>query len=594
MKNSVIKRLLCGLLVGVTACSMVACGGNKGPRHADADETKTQLELCNFERGYGREWVDSLIERFEEACAEVSFEEGKKGVQVWYNGVTDQFTNADIGAAPYEVFFLENSDYYELKMGGRTLVAIDDIVKNNDLTLYDGSSFKAKVEAAGYSLGGANETIESKLNEQQRAFYTADGQAPYYGVPSYMSTYGIIYDIELWETKGYYIVDSDEFHIQSDIEDDIDYSTFDLSVGPDGISGTYDDGLPRTYDEFWKLCNKIYNDGNIPVCWPGQYYEQHLNYLDFNLINNYLGYDQMLLNYTFEGHATDLIKVDSDGRSLMIDANGVPTLEEADITLANAYELWRSASVYYAAGFIKDMLTKSKSHYDDTTADNNMSHTQNQRAFIEWGYKVGNKNIGMLIDGSWWQREATPYSKLAYPENPNYLMTHKYGWMPMPHATLEKAEQVRIANENGEKTTLVADSLNAHGVIKNGITEGKIAAAKALLLFSCSYDSCVDFTKKTATIKGLDYDISAEDMVTLSPFTQNFLEYANHSEKIYNFSGLDFYNSNKSQFSHTSRYQAYINEYMRNAPLVYKKYPNTSLKTYMEQVYKSAKDFFSV
>ena len=78
--NSKFKKLLCGfvaasMIAGV--CTMTACGGG-----TVGDPTKTQLWVFNYDGGWGRSWLDSIKTDFEEKYADVSFEEGKTGVQV--------------------------------------------------------------------------------------------------------------------------------------------------------------------------------------------------------------------------------------------------------------------------------------------------------------------------------------------------------------------------------------------------------------------------------------------------------------------------------------------------------------------------------
>ena len=584
MKHSVVKKLLCGILAGISACTMVACGGGgpNGPDNHDrpTDTSKTQVELFNYEAGYGREWVDSLISRFEEAVKDVSFEEGKKGVQVWYNGAQQTFKSQEISSAPYHVFFNENCDYYELRRAG-VLVSVNDIVKQNDLTLWDGSSLKTQLEAAGYPL---DNSVESKLIDQQKAFYTGDGTNDYFAVPSYMSTWGIIYDVELFDEEGLYVVDAHDgnFHLESDIG----YEEYDRTVGPNGKAGDYDDGLPRTYDEFWSLCTKMKNKNLIPIAWSGKHELGYLSSLGFNLLNTALGSEQMMLNYTFKGLAKDLIKVSGNGE-FVFDAQGNPVTEDVDITtIRNGYETFRSSGVYYMVDFLKNLLDQNVSYYDDTIRGNNFSHTDTQRAFIEWGHMNGRKKIGMLEDGLWWLRETIPSKNKVYGDSSNFLKTHKYGWLPLPYPTEEMADR--------GLAPVLADSLNAFGCIKSGVSAGVRDACKALLLFSCTDASCLDFTVKTGSPKGLEYDVPESVKADLPEFTKQFIQFLNEADKVYNFSGLDFYNSNKATFQPASRFAATVRgKYQKSVIDGYIYDSTVPSKEYAEDIYATAKSFFT-
>ena len=77
MKKTMKKIFSLGL-VSFVSFSVMGCvrGGEK------VNEEQTQLYVATFEGGFGTGWMDTLAERFEKKYANVSFEEGKMGVQV--------------------------------------------------------------------------------------------------------------------------------------------------------------------------------------------------------------------------------------------------------------------------------------------------------------------------------------------------------------------------------------------------------------------------------------------------------------------------------------------------------------------------------
>ena len=72
------KKIAVTLIAGVLALSGVACGGET----EQINENQTQLFVTAFEGGYGVDWLKAIKTRFEAQYANVSFEEGKTGVQV--------------------------------------------------------------------------------------------------------------------------------------------------------------------------------------------------------------------------------------------------------------------------------------------------------------------------------------------------------------------------------------------------------------------------------------------------------------------------------------------------------------------------------
>ena len=73
LKRFVTLFLSISLLV-VTA----GCGARST---VEIDSSKTTLTVGNWNGGVGTEWLESAIKKFEEKYKDVSFEEGKKGVQ---------------------------------------------------------------------------------------------------------------------------------------------------------------------------------------------------------------------------------------------------------------------------------------------------------------------------------------------------------------------------------------------------------------------------------------------------------------------------------------------------------------------------------
>ena len=230
--------LLGGVMASGIALSMAGCsnGGIK------IDDTKTQLYVFSYNGGVGNEWFDHTIESFEAKYADVSFEDGKLGVQVIPDkqkdagtSMVDSFKNKNI-----DVVFNETVRYNEWVTKGNLKDISDIVLGENEL---DG-----------------NKRIVDKIPEDKKAALTAkDGK--YYALPHYEAFRGVVYDVDLFKQKKLY------FAADRSVDDFILTDNATKSAGPDGKTGTYDDGLPATYTEFWQLCDKMVASNVIPFIW---------------------------------------------------------------------------------------------------------------------------------------------------------------------------------------------------------------------------------------------------------------------------------------------------------------------------------------
>lgn len=525
--RKVILRVICTLMSAICMASVAACKGSttKRPGYEDKefDPTKTQLEVFTYKAGFGDDWLFELETAFEEAYADYSFETGKTGVQVWHKGDMKTFTYQDIQNSEFDVLFLENANYNSYVNNG-VLEEISDIVTKDNT---DGK------------------TIESKLSAQQKALFEIDNK--YYGLPGYIGDYGIIYNIDLWEERGYYIADNWSY------TDFIIGNNKDRkkSAGPDGEYKTYDDGLPATYEEFYLLCEEIYADNKtVPLSVTGQYIDQHLGGLMNVLACNYNGYEQALLNYTYDGTAKNLISVN----------NGVIT-ELPDLEIkpdgTNVGELGKQAGNYYAMEFVKEILDNENTWLNDGHSASQYSHTDCQRDYLRNGTTLNpGTSHAMLIDGCWWQAEASSVFENMAKTNPEYAATSRnFGWMPLPKQS---------ADQPGKKPVFT-DYLRACVVVRKG-TKVKDAATE-FIKFSRADENLVKFTQTTGTLLGYDYELTSDEMAQCSTFTKSLIQYVNNADILYMESSADLYLSKYSQLTYDKMYSASIDGKAYNRPI---------------------------
>ena len=522
---------------------LLGCGqtSDGGSNDDNTNSTQTQLYVYVFSRGYGSEYLYKLKNRFEALHANDSYEEGKKGVQIKINVSDDNSATKyaeNVRNQKDDVFFAEDS-YYRTLAQANVLLDLTDAVTTE--SKYDGK------------------TVASKFNSHQDDYLKVDGK--YYGVPHYQGEYGFVYDADLFEKKGYYFKDGytvadgfvankyDSAQYGEYYSDEMFVSAGDKTTkrtaGPDCVSGTADDGLPSTYDEFFFLLEHIASNGDIPVSWAGSYYDGYLNLLTHSLTTDYEGFDDMSLNYNFNGDDSEMIKLDADGK-IVKNAAGAAEIESKTISADNASEVRRQAGLYKALQFMNNLINTDRYHIDDNYAFASFEHTANQEKFLWSSLRSGEQSVAMIVDGIWWQREATQVFKdivsakgEAYSANSRNL-----GWMPLPKATVEKRDA-----DNGKTTH--NDIMNSFIFARAGIEDYKKDLARDFIQFACSDESLVEFTTETNTLKALTYTLSETEQSKLTPFGKSLYNAClnEKSSTIYPYSSSAKYLNNVSKYN---------------------------------------------
>lgn len=474
--------------------SLAACGRTTSGEAID--KNKTQLYVRNYQGGFGNKWLYNGKDKFEEKYKNVSLEEGKTGVQVMITDIKETPKIGSIKSDPYEVYFVEKLNY---------LTLVDQGVLEDMTSVVTGTS-----EYDGKSL-------ESKLSAEQREFYgvEVDGQTKYYALPHYMASMGIVYDIDLFEERGYYFKKG--YENETDVNAMfVEFKDDERSAGPDGKEGTDDDGLPATYADFWNLCQYIFEDGNTPLNWGGADATQfYLTALMIQLMANEQGKDTFMQNFTFEGDMSGLVKLDEKGKILFEDDGVTPQTETVTLDPAqeNGYEAFRHISYYYALEFMQTLATSTSADKEYAIEKNVKNNVYDafaaQRDYVASRFSDKIKRQAMLIEGTWWDSEATPYFKQneamgGGKENCNY------GWLPLPHATEESI---------GKANTMV-NTINSLCFVKTGLSDWKRDLAFDFVSMMNSDESLADFTVQTNAFKDFNYDLTSSQVGTLSPFGQ--------------------------------------------------------------------------
>lgn len=527
------KRLFALLCVAVMALAALPLSGCH--RRADVkkiDETKTQLYVGTLDQGVGKGWLELVADRFEEAFADYELN-GKKGVQVLVEGV-DRATSLinNFKRERVEVVFNEGVDY-ETWVNKKLLLDITDAVsgKNADLSAYGDPE---------------GTTIESKMDRNAAEYYKTD-DGKYYAIPFYEDTNGIMFNVDLWEKYGFYFKDGGGWT----------GNVKEATVGQDGKKGTYDDGLPRTFDDFFALCEHIQQTKStkggqplIPIAWNGKYDLSYINSFLFCMAADVDGADQYSLNFTFNGEAEGLI-TGFNGTTPIISQTKEP------ITDKDGYKLYKQQGKYYALKFIETIIDNgcySNKILNKSTID----HKTMQAYFIKTeddsrGAPLG-QEIAMLIEGTWWFNEADEY----FTTNEQYgggKHEQRFGMMPMPKPT----------EDHVDGTHTLFNSKQSAAFINANIDKSKIELAKEFLKFAHSNNSLIEFTETVSLLKPYDYTLNEEDN-NLTYYAKQLLQVKEASENVYPFADSRLFTRQKGTLLSSTAWAVKIGDHSYNHP----------------------------
>ncbi len=531
MKNKLCK-FVAFALAAVSSVSLVAC--NKTPSGGETvDTNKTQLYVYNYNGGYGSEWIMEAKTRFEKLHENDEYESGKKGVQVVLDpskSNIDTKINGD-----NEVYFAESAYYYTLK---------------NQNQLADITS------AVTTPLDGETKSIEDKMSASQKNFFNAGGK--YYAVPHVNTFVGMTYNKDVFDAKNFYFA-AEPYTENGKVTALEDWFIADKndakSVGPDGKPNTDDDGLPSTYDEFFILLEYMEENNVQSITWNGKRFYHYLTWLMQQLIADYEGLDQMMLNFTMDGTANDLGKI--------VDGNFVLDEETTKIDETNKNELARQSGKYYALKFIERLYKISvddKGNPNDIVGkkavySSDYEHTTAQEDFA-YGSRDGySKDIGILVEGIWWENEAAPSFKKIVDRTNDESMAAKnrqFRFMPLPNANAEITAQ----KGKDEKKSVLYDQLFSLACVKAGLSAEKQKLAEEFIRF-CNTDAELRaFTVKTNTVKALEYTLEDSDKEQMTPFGRSVWEAKQNSEIVYPYATNSTYMNNMKHFSGFEMYCA--------------------------------------
>ena len=472
----------------------------------EEDSTKTQIYVGTLNQGFGKAWLEEAAARFTELKKDESYESGKKGVQIFVDPLN--IGNQIIGSVSNErseIIFNESIDYYAWVQRG--------LVK--DITKYVKSDLSEYGDEAG-------STIESKLYSAAKDYYLYEGK--YYGIPFYESTFGVIYDIDVFSDNNLFMDKNGEFALSSQ-------SDPNASAGPDGDASTViDNGLPATYSEFFALCDKIKKNSKLqPFTWTGQY-PLYLSRMVQSMSMYLDGYTQSQSKFKLSG---TINTIDSFDQS-------TPVVTEKKITKDNGYETFASEGMYYALEFLQG-LYDGKYYVEEYLNSNAYSHLSAQNDFVTNNTKTTSnsikRDVAMLVDGTWFMNEAAgTLTALAKRDPDAGANERRFGLMPLPHPDGWESKKYTYLDTNFASCFVTAQT-----------ADWKMDLIGEFLKFLHSDAELRKFTESTSTLRGFDYVTDWDtSSANLTPYAQQLISLRKYigDEVIYPISSNQLYANN--------------------------------------------------
>ena len=478
----VLKKTLALALCAVSAVSgLAACGGrNDGEK---VDSGKTQLYVKYYKGGLGAEWIEQTIADFETKYANHSFEKGKTGVQIHKDFEKSNIQADLVPESPNHVFLLESMNYYEFYSKG---------------VMYDLTGLVQDYAATGPNAKETDKTIEMKMSDARKAYYNmgTEAKADYKALPFYESSMSLIYNVDLFEKKGWYFAEGKTAEGMTEEQQKDFTAVYPLFIpvgdtttkkanGPDGEYGTADDGLPATFADFQALLTVITSSGAVPFISNG-YPTDYLTSVATEIWATASGLNEISMNMSLNGSAKTILDLDSDGNVQYDEQGNVKVLENVDITASNAYMLHAQKGKLDAIKFVKMLMNAG---YYSSSFSPSFSHRMAQKNFIN-GYEneLCDSEIAMLEERA----------------------TKKFANMPIPKPD---------ASQIGENTVRVSERSSLMFV--NAYTPKNILpAALEFMSYLQSDEAMNTFSVHTDMLRGMNYDIKPENLEKMTYYGQ--------------------------------------------------------------------------
>lgn len=494
VKSVISSVLALSVVFGLFGCTTTTRPGESA---VEIDENKSQLYIGNFEGGMGEKWLNIVAANFEKDYEDVSFENGKTGVQVHVD--SDQNYSGDTLLAnmptQQQSIYITHTITYQNFIAQKVVLDITDWVTED---IYDSEGNLTRNESGKIDPTGATESIADRMYSEFENYYNVGSESSpqYYGLPFAQIIGGIWYDADLFNSKKLYMWDDGTFGAQlADVDAQIadpDSVSEKVSPGPDGEYGTYDDGLPETWNDFVDLMDQMVSIGVTPFTWSGTYTYQRTWLFD-TLLASYEGPEDFALNFSLNGSDSDQPEI-------------------GNITPQTGYELAKQNGRKAAVKIVNDIV-KNPDYYSSAAFDGAQSHLLAEREFLQ--STRDNDPIAFLVEGSFWVSEASAIFEEMEADGEQYAYENRdFRYFPVPRFT-----GVEGIPEQTNRTPTMAGRLSTTAVLVNAKADNELT--KAFVQYMHSRESLVIFQQYASAFRPYEYEFTAEELASSTKYTQS-------------------------------------------------------------------------
>lgn len=458
------------LLLSIVLIGAFAVGCVGGTKVENKDKRPT-IFISVFNGGYGKDWLDVMVKDFNEQNPDNAYQIQVRDSKDEFNAIAGQI---QAGTAVYDMFF-SNAEIYKL-INGNFLEPVTDIVN-------------ATPE-------GSDKSFRDMLTRKEYldAYSGADGEI--YALPFQESIKGFVYDHDIFTKYGLLFNEAGNFITSPDET---------LSKGKDGVAGTYDDGHPKTEEEWEAMVIKATQVLGTAFSYSGKF-ANYLNDLYFALHAQIDGVEGFKMQYTLSG----TYDLDGDGT------------KETEITPENGYLIDGAPGRIKALKFMDKYLACKDAKLNIATPYVNSksgalsySHTDAQNDYILYSAQNKKNKIAMLYEGDWWENEArVTFKALEDDKNTDYTFrTRNYKYMTLP--VFEGQKETGNVFPIGEAMYVA---------LKKQTDETKKSVCKAFLKFMYQPKYIQNYAVTCGGVMPFDVKLTEEQEKQLSPFAKNFRE----------------------------------------------------------------------
>ncbi len=496
------RKLLCVLLSVAVMLSVQACG--PAPDNGDLGGSSSDMSILNvavINSGLGITYAEEIEKDFEAYYKDYPFEDGKKGVDVKLYPGLDEYDSGTLLSVMHNydttVYILDSVNYHTLVEQDKLLDITDTMTEK----VYDadGNLAEESGNVAVYS-------IEDLMPVGYDKFYKYKTDR-YHGLPYRASIGGMIYDADLFHNSRLFFDKNGRIGANYD-----DIKAGNCSVGPDGVLGTTDDGLANTMKDFSALLKHMRDVGIIPFSFSGTYKYTRTEAFE-NIHANYEGYNDFMLNYSFNGIDSTLGKITEDNYKSLLDQDG------------------RKA----ALRFFQEIASNT-SNYVTTGNDgyNSLDQKQAQDKFIMSVDPIGDeKPIAFLFEGGWWESEAREtFDGMAWDNEDWGYGKRNFRLYPYPNMIGEEevpdqtnTQRLILGHHEGQGCSVFLSKVSK---AENQEVANEIG--KKFLQFINKRDQLIKFTKNTGgCVRCIEVPTpyTKEEIATLTKYGQSIYEFIN-------------------------------------------------------------------